>query len=289
MILSERHIIKKSNSLYSELDNICFLSKNIYNSALYAIRQYYFEKKKYLSWVNINNNFVNDKQVDYYALPCKVSQQTIKMVDRNMKSFFNALKAKKSKPRLPKYLDKEKGRYVVTYTNQAISKKELKNGFISLSKTNIKIKTRVNNVKQVRVVPCNNHIVVEVLYEVKCKENTDVNKNKKYCGIDLGLNNLMTCAFQDESPVIFNGRPLKSINCRYNKRRSSLQSKLPDGRKTSRMIGNITLKRNNRVSDYLHKVTSLFINYAVSKEISHVVVGYNKEWKQGINIGVVNN
>lgn len=58
MILSERHIIKKNNSLYGELDNLCFLSKNIYNSALYAIRQYYFENKKYLSWVNVNNNFV---------------------------------------------------------------------------------------------------------------------------------------------------------------------------------------------------------------------------------------
>ena len=55
------------------------------------------------------------------------------------------------------------------------------------------------------------------------------------------------------------------------------------------MINNITLKRNNRVSDYLHKITSMFINYAVSKGISDVVVGYNKEWKQGINIGRVNN
>lgn len=33
----------------------------------------------------------------------------------------------------------------------------------------------------------------------------------------------------------------------------------------------------------------MFINYAVSKGISDVVVGYNKEWKQGINIGRVNN
>ena len=287
MILSERHIFKKSNPLYGELDNLCFLSKNVYNSALYAIRQYYFENKKYLSWVSVNNNFVNDKQVDYYALPCKVSQQTIKMVHNNMKSFFNALKAKNSKPRLPRYLDKERGRFVAIYTNQAISKKELKNGFIALSKTNVRIKTKVSNVKQVRVVPCNNHIVVEVLYEVKSKKNN--NTSKKYCGIDLGLNNLMTCAFQDEKPIIFNGRPLKSINWQYNKRKSNLQSKLQNGRKTSKMIGNITLKRNNRVSDYLHKVTSMFINYAVSNGISDVVVGYNKEWKQGINIGKVNN
>ena len=287
MILTERHIIKKTNPLYSELDNLCFLSKNLYNSALYTVRQYYFENKKYLSWVNINNNFVKDKQIDYYALPCKVSQQTLKMVDQNMKSFFNAIKAKKSKAKLPKYLDKAKGRFLVTYTNQAIGKKALQNGYIELSKTNIKIKTKVKNVKQVRIVPQNNFIVVEVLYEVKPKPH---DKSKEmYCGIDFGLNNLMTCSFQNDSPLIINGKPLKSINWHYNKEKSRLQSLLDGRKKTSKRIQNITLKRNNRINDYLHKTTKIFVNYLVSKEINNVVIGYNKEWKQGINIGRVNN
>lgn len=287
MILTERHIIKKTNPLYSELDNLCFLSKNLYNSALYTVRQYYFENKKYLSWVNINNNFVKDKQVDYYALPCKVSQQTLKMVDQNMKSFFNAIKAKKSKAKLPKYLDKVKGRFVVTYTNQAIGKKALQNGYVELSKTNIKIKTKVKDVKQVRIVPQNNFIVVEVLYEVKPKPH---DKSKEmYCGIDFGLNNLMTCSFQNDSPLIINGKPLKSINWHYNKEKSILQSLLDGRKKTSKRIQNITLKRNNRINDYLHKTTKIFVNYLVSKEINNVVIGYNKEWKQGINIGRVNN
>ena len=287
MILTERHIIKKTNPLYSELDNLCFLSKNLYNSALYTVRQYYFENKKYLSWVNINNNFVKDKQVDYYALPCKVSQQTLKMVDQNMKSFFNAIKAKKSKAKLPKYLDKVKGRFVVTYTNQAIGKKALQNGYIELSKTNVKIKTKVKDVKQVRIVPQNNFIVVEVLYEVKPKPH---DKSKEmYCGIDFGLNNLMTCSFQNDSPLIINGKPLKSINWHYNKEKYRLQSLLDGRKKTSKRIQNITLKRNNRINDYLHKTTKIFVNYLVSKEINNVVIGYNKEWKQGINIGRVNN
>ena len=287
MILTERHIIKKTNPLYSELDNLCFLSKNLYNSALYTVRQYYFENKKYLSWVNINNNFVKDKQVDYYALPCKVSQQTLKMVDQNMKSFFNAIKAKKSKAKLPKYLDKVKGRFLVTYTNQAIGKKALQNGYVELSKTHIKIKTKVKNVKQVRIVPQNNFIVVEVLYEVRPKPH---DKSKEmYCGIDFGLNNLMTCSFQNDSPLIINGKPLKSINWHYNKEKSRLQSLLDGRKKTSKRIQNITLKRNNRINDYLHKTTKIFVNYLVSKEINNVVIGYNKEWKQGINIGRVNN
>ena len=287
MILTERHIIKQSNSLYNELDNLCFLSKNLYNSALYTVRQFYFTNKKYFNWIKINNQFVSEKQQDYYALPCKVSQQTLKMVDQNMKSFFNAIKAKNSKPKLPKYLDKVKGRFVVTYTNQAISNKALQNGYIELSKTNIKIKTNVKNVKQVRIVPRNNFIVVEILYEVRTKLHD--NSKETYCGIDFGLNNLITCSFQNDSPLIMNGKPLKSINWHYNKEKSRLQALLDNGKKTSKKIQNITLKRNNRINDYLHKATKIFVNYLVSKNINNVVIGYNKEWKQGINIGRVNN
>ena len=287
MILTERYIIKQSNKFYNELDNLCFLSKNLYNSALYTVRQFYFTNKKYFNWIKVNNQFVSEKQQDYYALPCKVSQQTLKMVDQNMKSFFNAIKAKKSKAKLPKYLDKVKGRFVVTYTNQAISKKALQNGYIELSKTNIKIKTKVKNAKQVRIVPQNNFIVVEVLYEVSPKLHD--NSKEMYCGIDFGLNNLMACSFQNDSPLIINGKPLKSINWHYNKEKSRLQSLLDVRKKTSKKIRNMTLKRNNRINDYLHKTTKIFVNYLVSKEINNVVIGYNKEWKQGINIGSVNN
>lgn len=286
MILTERHIIKKTNSLYKELDMLCFLSKNLYNSVLYTLRQFYFENKKYINWININNQFIKNKQIDYYALPCKVSQQTLKMVDQNMKSFFNSLKAKNSKPRLPKYLDKTKGRFVVTYTNQAISKTELKKGYIVLSKTNIRIKTKVHDIQQVRIVPQNNIIVIEVLYKVNCKIN---NFNiRKYCGVDFGLNNLMSCGFSDVRPMLINGKPLKSINWHYNKKKAELQSLLKN-KHTSNRITNLTIKRNNKVNDYLHKSSRLFINYLVSNDITDVVIGYNKEWKQGINIGRVNN
>ena len=287
MILVERHIIRKSNSLYKELDMLCLLSKNLYNYALYTVRQYYFENKKYINWININNQFIKIKQSDYYALPCKVSQQTLKMVDQNMKSFFKAIKVKNSKPRLPKYLDKTKGRFLVTYTNQAISKTELTKGYISLSKTKIRIKTKVQNVQQVRIVPQNNIIIVEILYKVDCK----VNKSnvKKYCGVDFGLNNLMSCGFSEVRPMIVNGRPLKSINQHYNKKKAKLQSLLKNNKHTSNRISNLTIKRNNRINNYLHKASRIFINYLVSNDITDVVIGYNKEWKQGINIGRKNN
>ncbi len=84
----------------------------------------------------------------YKELPAKVSQQTLMILDKNCKSFFEAVKAYKieptrftGRPKLPKYKDKVKGRNILVYTIQAISSKQLKKGIIQLSGTNISIKT----------------------------------------------------------------------------------------------------------------------------------------------------
>ena len=50
MRLVEQHIIKPNNKYYKELKNLCRLSKNLYNTTLYEIRQYFFENKKYLPY-----------------------------------------------------------------------------------------------------------------------------------------------------------------------------------------------------------------------------------------------
>ena len=108
MILTEKHVIKKSNKKFKELDDLCFLSKNLYNSALYSIRQSYFETKEYTNHYSVASKFTKDNQVDYRSLPSKVSQQTLKMVDQNFKSFFACLKSKNvEKVKIPKYLEME--------------------------------------------------------------------------------------------------------------------------------------------------------------------------------------
>ena len=134
MILSERHIIKQSNQYYKDLDNLCFLSKNLYNSALYAIRQHYFNTKQYLNKFELINQFTKNNQQDYISLPRKVSQRIIYQVDQNFKSFFNSIKSNNinHKISIPKYLNKN-GRFEVIYTNQAISNKLLKQNILQLS------------------------------------------------------------------------------------------------------------------------------------------------------------
>ena len=291
MILAEKHIIKKNDYRFDELQNICKLSKNLYNVALYKTRQHFFEHNKFLTAFSLDGILRKEQNIDYNALPQKVSQQTLKMVEQNFKSFFGLLKLKAKgkydeKVRLPKYLDKD-GEYVTVYTNQAISKKTLKGGFIQFSKTNIRIKTAVENVQQVRIVPKGNHLVVEVLYTVKEKELQE--NNNRYCSIDLGVGNLVTICSNVLKPIIVNGKPLKSVNQYYNKQLAKLKSELKNEKKTSKRIKSLTAKRNNKVNDYLHKSSRLIVNYLVSNNISTLVIGKNKEWKQNANIGKRNN
>ena len=289
MYLTEKHIIKRTHSFYNECDRLCFQSKNIYNQGLYNVRQHYFNTKKYLNYYGNYNLTKTQECYDY--LPKKVFTQTLKHVDMVFKSFFALLKNKNVKNKIPKYLDKVNGRYVATFTKQAISLREFKKtGKLRLSQTDIYIATKLtdfSSLKEVRIVPRTHHYVIEVVYLVKEKTRCD---NGKYASIDLGLNNLATVAFNDGSkPLIVNGRPLKSINQYYNKKKAQYQSRLKGGKRTSKRICTLTNKRNNKVTDYLHKASRLLVNQLVSQGITTLVIGKNKNMKQDINIGKVNN
>ena len=67
----ERHIVKQSNPLWKQLDELCFLSKNLYNYANYLVRQSFIFDQVYLGFNQVYHQ-VKDT-VDYKALPRKVS------------------------------------------------------------------------------------------------------------------------------------------------------------------------------------------------------------------------
>lgn len=292
MVLVEKHIIKPKHKYYDEIDHLCWLSKNLYNATLYHIRQYYFASKQFLNYQAVNKIFVDSNNPDYRALPAKVAKHTQMLVDRNFNSFFGLLKLKAqgkyNKPiKIPNYL-KKTGRQVVHYEKGAISFKA--QGFIKLSKTNIKIKTKLTKeaVQFVRLVSRNNYIAVEIGYNVKEPEQK---LNNNVLAIDIGVNNIASFVTTDGDKCLINGRQLKYINHNYNKAVADAKSKLKitHNQNSSKYISQIINKRNNRINDYLHKITTYIVNHAVSKDIGTIVVGYNKEWKQDTNLGKVNN
>jgi putative transposase len=299
MQLVEQHIINYNSKIYSECDSLCFKSKNLYNSSLYLIRQ---------EFINNNNNVINNlhhlmkHSEQYKELPAKASSTVLLTIQRNFKSFFKSLDSYKKKPSkfkgrpsLPNYLDKVEGRFFVSYTNQAISKKVFKaTNKIKLSKTNIEFKTKItdfNIINCVRIIPKLGYFIIEVVYTIPDmlpKEN-----NGKYLSIDLGVNNLATIVSNVKGiqPEIINGKPLKSINQYYNKKKSNLKSILENrnGRKKSKRTQKLEQKRKEKIDNYLHKSSKLVINKLLVNNINTLVIGKNKEWKQDINIGSKNN
>ena len=109
--LTQQIIISNKNDKFAQLDDLCFLSKNLYNVALYHIRQYYKETGKYLQCYELINTLSHSNNVDYRAMPyAQSAQQVLRQVDSQYKAFFASLKSKKmqgKKVRLPKYKDKE--------------------------------------------------------------------------------------------------------------------------------------------------------------------------------------
>lgn len=168
MQLVERHVINQKHKYYREIDDLCLLSKNLYNVANYHMRQEFINNSLILNYNQVQK--LLQGQVDYKALPAKVSQQVLMILNKNWKSFFESLKAFQEdsskflgRPKLPKYKQKLEGRNILVYTIQAISKIALvKRGVIKLSQTNIELKTSVpyGQLAIVRVVPKLNHYVV---------------------------------------------------------------------------------------------------------------------------------
>ena len=293
MILCERHLIKTNHPFYDECNKLTFLAKNLYNATLYYQRDSFFNKD-FKSYYDVNRVFTHTNQKDYRALPAKVSKCVQQLVDKSFKSYFALVKKKQSNDysrsiRIPRYLNKTNGRCVVPYSKDALS---LKNeGFVKFSKTDIVIKTKVSreNIKAARIVPRGNHFVIEILYKAAMKPLKS-DKAKRVAFVDPGLNNLMTVTSNCFNPLIFNGKPLKSINQLSNKTIAELRSKLSErGLRTSSLLQSIYSKRSRRLTDLLHKITTRLVNHLDSYNIDTVIFGHNIGQKQDINLGKVTN
>jgi|AGSF01.1.fsa_nt_gi transposase, IS605 OrfB family, central region len=317
MQLAERHIIKSTENRFVEIDGLAFKSKNLYNAANYVIRQNFLYGWAYLNY-NKMAQLMKSHQA-YKDLPAKVSQQILMILDKNWQAFFEAVKAYNieptkftGSPKLPKYKDKVKGRNILVYTIQAISSKQLKKGIIKLSGTNILIKTKIKpeQICQVRLVPKCDSYVIEVIYNAcaepcdavypersrraqgklrrsKPESTIDENQKELVASIDLGLNNLVALTSNQPGfvPLLINGRPLKSINQFYNKRKAHLQSRLKEIRKTSCRIQRLTRCRNQKIDNYLHSSSRSIINLLRSGKIGTLVIGKNVQGQNEMNLG----
>jgi putative transposase len=289
MQLVEQHIISKHDPRYAIIDAAAFASKNLYNAANYELRQAFIHEGRFISYNQLDKLMQSHEA--YRALPAKVAQWVLKGLVNNWKSFFEARERYQcdpskftGRPSLPKYKDKTEGRNLLIYTIQALSKKGLKRGLIQPSLLPIEVQTKHKDIDQVRIIPHKGFYVVEVVYGKEVKQ-ADVNP-AWYAGIDIGMNNLV--ALTSNKPgfqsVVVNGRPVKSINQFYNKRKADLQKQLGHTGTTQRME-RMTNKRNRRIDHYMHTASKRIIDLLVKEGIGVLCIGKNDGWKQEANMG----
>lgn len=287
---------------FNSLKEMCSIAKNLYNVTLYSIRQYYFQEQKFLRYEE-NYHHVKENE-NYKLLNTGVSQQVMKVVDRNFRGFFNAIKQYRikpskfiSKPKLPKYLNKD------TYFCLIFNYISVKNGYFNIPMTvdfkkqhgNIKIKFPSNidpkDIVEIRITPKFNAKYFQIEFIYKAIDVPKVMKSDKTLAIDLGINNFVSAISSTGDTFLISGKKIKSINQFYNKERARLQS-IKDLQGYTHETKNLylkTQKRYRQINDYLNKSTKAIIDFCLFKNISNIVIGYNNFWKQDVNMGKKNN
>ncbi len=279
MQLVEKHMIRKTDARYDFIDHAAFASKNLYNAALYEIRQHFIFAGKYLNYNQMDK--LMQKHDAYRSLPRKVSQQVLKLLDKNWKSYFEATRAYEEdpskflgRPKMPGYKDKKEGRNVLVYTIQAISQPALRNGIIKPSQLGIEIRTRHRNIDQVRIVPKKSGCyVAEVVYTQE-EERVQLNPSL-VASVDIGVNNLIALTSNKRGfvPQLVNGRPIKSVNQCYNKQTRKLQKKMSSNHYTSRELERVAAKRTRRIDHYMHTTSRRVIDLLIAEGIGTLVIG----------------
>ena len=289
---AEQIIIRKSHPKFKVIDQQCFHSKNLYNEANYIIRQEFIENGKYLNYYDMNKDLKTNE--NYKLTFSQPANCTLRLLDKNWKSYFRAIKDWKQHPekylgmpKLPKYLKKD-GRFPWMIPNNQL--------VYDYEKGTIYIRNRLLNdyewkcrclgrIIQVRFIPRGSCYVMEIVYET---EIPDVKtESNRIASIDLGVDNLVTMTNNiGLNPIIINGNGIKSINQYYNKRLAKEKSllKIRHGKDWSKKLDAITFKRYQRIKNYMHNTSSYIVKWCIENEIDTLVVGKNKEWKQNASM-----
>ena len=312
--------IKKNHVDYNYIKQQLIESKEIYNYANYIIRQLFFQKSKnhkfsldfvdeYPELKDLFTKYIEeDKQfttlfckiirkfarLKKFSINSKIVQSIVRKLNSDWNSYWGLLKLVKNKQydkqiNIPKY---KKQYNLVEYGNQVLSKKKLKLGFLGTDKMKQGIKIsnfhKDLNCKCFRIFHKNNNLICELIYEKEINDRTS--SSGKAASIDLGLENLFTVAFNyNKKGISFKGSKLKSINQYFNKETSKLQSLLPKNEYCSKRINHLFYKREEQLRNVIGFYSNRLIDLLANEGISTLVIGHNKNWKDKINIGKVNN
>ena len=308
MILTQKNKLYLSDTDKFIVNKLSFHSARLYNSCIYNIRQYYFDNNSFLPFKQQYHQITSED--NFSILINDSSQQVLRMVDKNFKSFFSLLKLKQkgkysNKVKIPNYLGKEEGWSIFIQGRSA----RIKGGKVHIGLTkkfrelynitqkelilDIPTNLNISKLQQLQIKPTYGGKEYEVMF---CYEkDNDIKKldDKNYLSIDCGLDNLLTCFdVNNGKSFIVNGKPLKSANQHFNKVKGKLQSEYERNKitnKNTKKFIKLSEKRKNVINNYFNQTVNIITKYCIKNNIGSLVIGDFKGVKKDINIGKKNN
>lgn len=294
-------------------------AKNLYNEALFHVRQHYFETNQYLTYED-NYKIISQTSENYRILNTAQGQAIIRKVDEAMKAFFGSLKSSyKQKVKLPRYLDKNgyyslidrmvykpnseyyilpRGNFIKKIskyyeeTNHKLQKYQA--NLDEIDSLNIRIETPkcITNktIKEITIKPKYDGKYIEVIhtYLHEEKQVNDLSLKTETMAIDFGYNNLALCALSNGNHLLIDGLKLKSMNQNYHKKISKLASLRPSQTILTRRMIQVMEKRNHQMDYGINKAAKIIIEHAKINEVKEIIIGYNEGFKD-INLSKVFN
>lgn len=262
------------------------------------------EEQRLVNYLFLDFYFKKINNENYYSLlPRQTAQSVIKEANIKFSDWLKALKDYKKnpsrytgKPKIPKYKISG-GCATFSLTNQGVVfKKKKHNYIIKFPKTKVTLsfnkKLKNERLKSVNVKKEYGMFKVTFLFENLCDKKANL-KSGVFCGIDLGVNNLAAIVTSNGNSLLVKGEFIKSKNQWFNKKvAKNLRGQTIGTDKkaiSSKALNNLYKKRQFFIEDAMHKVAKKIVFWCVAENVSNIVIGKNKGWKQKSNIGKVNN
>lgn len=349
----EQLVIRKGSKykkMYKFLDKLCFYSKNHYNMINYEMRKLFlgngckadeipsfFDKQAEFCKLGDTQALIGSRATQDITKSCMETWKSFKKttlefekdsekyckkrgIDKGLLEKTNENGIPLCKPKMPKYLDKEKGRYIFTINGGCFkpldddmfvcSVKILNNLYESITGEDkfcfVSYRRRIegDNVKlnQIRVVPKADAYVIEMIYEIKV--DADLEYESKYrtkeerneqakediadraVAIKLGVNDFITVVNNfGESPFIMDGDAFKPFIDTYLNKRAELTSiaTTVNGVHTTRRLQRLSNKITRQTKYIANMYSKFVVDWCKEHDVQEVILSKTKGMKQGLH------
>lgn len=288
----------------------------IYNSALYILRQEFFNarkegrKPKYMARTELRDILSHSEPWGASEMDTDVKALLVFDVARNWKSwrkarraYWDAVKAHEKnpenkdvfkflgEPKMPYYM--KNGRVpVITVDHNRFRDKDYQNNTIQLPKSDVTIHlpkhVAIGDVRELILKREYGKLKVLVVHsKVDDEPETKEPPGSSCIGIDLGVNNLVAITASNQ-PLswIAKGGYLKSYNAQFNRvcARMYAEHMRQKGELGSKRLQRLALNRYNFIRYEFHCLSKAIVRLCLENGIGTIVIGHNDGWKQKVNL-----